>query len=185
MDIQKEKLIAEIENFKTEILKIQVVKVWAESHSNSDPFKHVILEKEDCKVWWMEAQAHQLWETWLAAKAQGVPEGFVLVPVGHNKFFSHDFNGDGFQYHDTLQEAKNAAEADLDIYRDRVADGNHIAEMGEFNELAYGIVVGQAEWSVDCVVSADDHKNGEYTQYDIGTEILSLYLSEAQEPAND
>jgi len=74
MDIQKEKLIAEIENFKTEILKIQVVKVWAESHSNSDPFKHVILEKEDCKVWWMEAQAHQLWETWLAAKAQAVPE---------------------------------------------------------------------------------------------------------------
>ncbi|QXW27171.1 hypothetical protein KXJ74_07090 [Acinetobacter johnsonii] len=80
MGIQKEKLIAEIENFKTEILKIQVVKVWAESHSNSDPFKHVILEKEDCKVWWMEAQAHQLWETWLAAKAQAVPEGFVLVP---------------------------------------------------------------------------------------------------------
>ena len=79
MDIKKEKLIAEIENFKTEILKIQVVKVWAESHSNSDPFKHVILEKEDCKVWWMEAQAHQLWETWLAAKAQAVPEGFVLV----------------------------------------------------------------------------------------------------------
>lgn len=81
MDIQKEKLIAEIENFKTEILKIQVVKVWAESHSNSDPFKHVILEKEDCKVWWMEAQAHQLWETWLAAKAQAVPEGFVLVKM--------------------------------------------------------------------------------------------------------
>ncbi|MCW8040522.1 hypothetical protein [Acinetobacter entericus] len=79
MNIQKEKLIAEIENFKTEILKIQVVKVWAESHSNSDPFKQVILEKEDCKVWWMEAQAHQLWETWLAAKAQAVPEGFVLV----------------------------------------------------------------------------------------------------------
>ena len=105
--------------------------------------------------------------------------------VTGQKFFSHDFNGDGFQYHDTLQEAKKAAEADLDIYRDRVADGNHIADMGEFNELAYGIVVGQAEWSVDCVVSADDHKNGEYTQYDIGTEILSLYLSEAQEQADE
>ena len=52
------------------------------------------------------------------------------------KFFSHDFNGDGFQYHNTLQEAKKAAEADLDIYRDRVADGNHVADMGEFNELA-------------------------------------------------
>lgn len=121
------------------------------------------------------------WEAWKAAKDQTVLEGFVLLPTENVKFFSHDFNSDGFQYHDTLQEAKKASEADLDIYRDRVADGNHIAEMGEFNELAYGIVVGQAEWSVDCVVSADDHKNGEYTQYSIGTEILSLYLSEAQE----
>lgn len=125
------------------------------------------------------------WVMWLRAKRdaknQAVPEGFVLVPTKNVSFFSHDFNGDGFQYHDTLVDAKKAAEADLDIYRDRVADGNHIAEMGEFNELSYGIVVGQAEWSVDCVVSAEDHKNGEYTQYDIGTEILSLYLNEAQE----
>ena len=45
--------------------------------------------------------------------------------------------------------------------------------------------VGQAEWSVDCVVGKDDHENGEYTQYEIGTEILSLYLSEAQEPSNE
>ena len=112
------------------------------------------------------------------------PEGFVLVPKG-SKYFSHDFNGDGFQYHDTLQEAKKAAEADLDIYRDRVADGNHIADMGEFNELAYGIVVGQAEWSIDCVVNDNDHKEGEYTQYEIGTEILSLYLSEAQEQSHE
>ena len=112
----------------------------------------------------------------------------VAATKGHEigqKFFSHDFNGDGFQYHDTLQEAKKAAEADLDIYRDRVADGNHVADMGEFNELAYGIVVGQAEWSVDCVVCKDDHENGEYTQYEIGTEILSLYLSEAQEQSHD
>jgi len=122
---------------------------------------------------------------WQEAKAQEVPEGFVLVPTKNVKFFSHDFNGDGFQYHDTLKEAKKSAEADLDIYRDRVADGNHIADMGEFNELAYGIVMGQAEWSVDCIVSADDHKNGEYTNYDIGTEILSLYLNEAQEQGHD
>lgn len=122
---------------------------------------------------------------WQEAQAQAVPEGFVLVPTKNVKFFSHDFNGDGFQYHDTLKEAKKSAEADLDIYRDRVADGNHIADMGEFNELAYGIVMGQAEWSVDCIVSADDHKNGEYTEYGIGTEILSLYLSEAQEQSHD
>ena len=124
------------------------------------------------------------WSAWKEAH-QAVQEGFVLVPTKNVSFFSHDFNGDGFQYHDTLEDAKKTAEADLDIYRDRVADGNHIAEMGEFNELSYGIVMGQAEWSVDCVVSAEDHKNGEYTRYNIGTEILSLYLSEAQEPTND
>ena len=60
---------------------------------------------------------------------------FTKTQVAGQKFFSHDFNGDGFQYHDTLQEAKKAAEADLDIYRDRVADGNHIADMGEFSHM--------------------------------------------------
>ena len=161
MDIQKEREVFEQWAF-------QASRGWASFDRDSNG-----------KYW--PDKLNLAWGAWQASKAQAVPEGFVLVPVGHNKFFSHDFNGDGFQYHDTLQEAKNAAKADLDIYRDRVADGNHIAEMGEFNELSYGIVLGQAEWSVDCVVSADDHKNGEYTQYDIGTEILSLYLSEAQE----
>lgn len=129
---------------------------------------------------------NMVYEMWCAGQVTkaDVVEGFVLVPRG-SKYFSHDFNGDGFQYHDTLQEAKKSAEADLDIYRDRVADGNHIADMGEFNELTYGIVVGQAEWSIDCVVSENDHKEGKYTKYEIGTEILSLYLSEAQERSND
>lgn len=107
-----------------------------------------------------------------------VPEGYMLVPQ-NNKYFSHDFNGDGFALHDTLEEAKAAAEADLDIWRDRVADGRHIADCGEYNELAYGVVLGQGAWSVDCVVSEHDHKAGEYTKYEIGTEILSLFLDDA------
>lgn len=160
-------------------LKRKAFEAWHESEygehiiwSNDSPVGHIHNDR---------------WQGWLAATANArtVPEGFVLVPTKNVKFFSHDFNGDGFQYHDTLKEAKKSAEADLDIYRDRVADGNHIADMGEFNELAYGIVMGQAEWSVDCIVSADDHKNGEYTEYGIETEILSLYLSEAQEQSHD
>ncbi len=124
------------------------------------------------------------WSAWQAAKAQAVPEGFVLVPKAGAQYFSHDFNGDGFKYHDTLDEAKKEAEANLDWYCDQVADGRHVNDMGEFNELSYGLVIGSAEYSIDHVVTQDDIDKGEYS-YEVGTEILSLYLSEAQEPAND
>ena len=118
-----------------------------------------------------------------AAKAQAVPEGFVLVPKAGAQYFSHDFNGDGFKYHDTLDEAKKEAEVNLDWYRDQVADGRHVNDMGEFNELSYGLVIGSAEYSIDHVVTQDDIDKGEYS-YEVGTEILSLYLSEAQEHAD-
>ena len=124
------------------------------------------------------------WSAWQAATAQAVPDGFVLVPKAGAQYFSHDFNGDGFKYHDTLDEAKKEAEGNLDWYRDQVADGRHVNDMGEFNELSYGLVIGSAEYSIDHVVTQDDIDKGEYS-YEVGTEILSLYLSEAQEPAND
>ena len=37
------------------------------------------LEKEDGE--YTSSKAQMSWEMWLAAKAQAVPEGFVLVPV--------------------------------------------------------------------------------------------------------
>ena len=78
MEIKElEILKTEIERFKTESLKTHVVKVWAESYTNSNPFGYVILEKENNKVWWMKTQAHQLWRMWQAAKTPH--EGFVLV----------------------------------------------------------------------------------------------------------
>lgn len=119
-----------------------------------------------------------------AAKAQAVPEGFVLVPKAGAQYFSHDFNGDGFKYHDTLDEAKKEAEVNLDWYRDQVADGRHVNDMGEFNELSYGLVIGSAEYSIDHVVTQDDIDKGEYS-YEVGTEILSLYLSEAKEQSHE
>lgn len=118
------------------------------------------------------------------AKAQAVPEGFVLVPKAGAQYFSHDFNGDGFKYHDTLDEAKKEAEVNLDWYRDQVADGRHVNDMGEFNELSYGLVIGSAEYSIDHVVTQDDIDKGEYS-YEVGTEILSLYLSEAKEQSHE
>lgn len=126
-------------------------------------------------AWWMFAEV---------AKAQVAPEGFVLVPKAGAQYFSHDFIGDGFKYHDTLDEAKKEAEASLDWYRDQVADGMHVNDMGEFNELSYGLVVGSAEYSIDHVVTQGDIDKGE-SKYEVGTEILSLYLSETQEQSHE
>lgn len=72
MDHQKEReaLIAEIEKFKEECLKIHIVQIWAQSYTNSDPFGYVFIE--DNKIWWMKIQAHQLWNFWKASKVEVV-----------------------------------------------------------------------------------------------------------------
>jgi hypothetical protein len=93
MGIQtKEALIAEIERFKTESLKTHIVKVWAESYANTNPFDYVILEKENNKVWWMKTQAYQLWQMWQAAKAQAVPKGISDIQswIAVNSFSALD-----------------------------------------------------------------------------------------------
>ncbi|OTS02300.1 hypothetical protein CAT24_09320 [Acinetobacter pittii] len=106
---------------------------------------------------------------WLArAKAQAVRP---------QKYFSHDFNGDGFKYHDSLDEAQKEAEASLDWYRDKVADGHHVAEDGEFYELCYGVVIASAGYTVDEVVTEEHHKKDEFTKYEVGTEILRLHFN--------
>ncbi|HAV6238781.1 TPA: hypothetical protein ACRRFX_002306 [Acinetobacter baumannii] len=109
------------------------------------------------------------WEAWKErAKAQAVRP---------QKYFSHDFNGDGFKYHDSLDEAQKEAEASLDWYRDKVADGHHVAEDGEFYELCYGVVIASAGYTVDEVVTEEHHKKDEFTKYEVGTEILRLHFN--------
>ena len=79
MDIQnKDAMIAEIEQFKEEALKIHIVQVLADTYERSSLFDHNI--NADGSVIWFKTQARQLWDFWQAAKAQAVPEGFVLVP---------------------------------------------------------------------------------------------------------
>ncbi len=82
MDLQKEReaLIAEIEVFKAEMLKSYVIKAWADSYVNTDPFSYAIFEDENNKIWWMKAQTHEFWRIWQAAKANAIPDGFVVVP---------------------------------------------------------------------------------------------------------
>ncbi|KXO82692.1 hypothetical protein AYL20_01465 [Acinetobacter venetianus] len=80
-DIEREALIAEIDHFISEAKKSYIVERWAVSYENSNPFSHTINDKNE--VWWMKAQAHQLWQFWQAAKAHEAKklEGCVVVPV--------------------------------------------------------------------------------------------------------
>lgn len=113
------------------------------------------------------------------AKAQAVPEGFVLLPIKDAKFFSHD--GDNYEVHDTLVEAKYEAECAIEHYRERLADQlSDPRSDGNFQDVGYGIVLGKSGYSVDHIVTKEDVANGEYG-YEAGTEIMSLFLVEAQE----
>lgn len=78
MDIQKkEVLIAEIEKFKEEALKMHIVQVLADTYTNTSLFDFNI--DSDGSVIWYRDQARQLWDFWQTSKTQ-VPEGFVFVP---------------------------------------------------------------------------------------------------------
>lgn len=58
----KEALIAEIERFKAEALKMHIVQVLADTYTNTDLFDYNL--DSDGSVIWYKAQARQLWEFW-------------------------------------------------------------------------------------------------------------------------
>ncbi|MCR4532793.1 hypothetical protein [Acinetobacter venetianus] len=78
---ERKALVTEIDRFIHEAKKSYIVERWAVSYENSDPFSHTINDKNE--VWWMKAQARQLWEFWQAAKAHEAEKlkGCVVVPV--------------------------------------------------------------------------------------------------------
>lgn len=77
MGIQKnEALVAEIEQFKEQALKMHIVQVLADTYKNTNLFDYNL--DSDGSVIWYKAQARQLWDFW-QAKAQAAPEGFVLI----------------------------------------------------------------------------------------------------------
>lgn len=73
----KEALIAEIERFKAEALKMHIVQVLADTYTNTDLFDYNL--DSDGSVIWYKAQARQLWEFW-QSKPQVTPE---LIAVGN------------------------------------------------------------------------------------------------------
>lgn len=117
------------------------------------------------------------------AKAQAVPEGFVLLPIKDAKFFSHD--GDNYEVHDTLVEAKYEAECAIEHYRERLADQlSDPRSDGNFQDVGYGVVLAKSGYSIDHVVTQADIDKGDYS-YEVGTEILSLFLVKTQEQSHD
>lgn len=112
MDIQnKEALIAEIEQFKEEALKMHIVQVLADSYTNTNLFDYNI--DSDSSVIWYKAQARQLWDFW-QAKAQAVPKwisveealppGNILV-LAMAQTFSNVFNVYNVMALDEFQES--------------------------------------------------------------------------------
>ena len=91
-DVEREALIAEIDHFISEAKKSYIVERWAVSYENSNPFSHTINDKNE--VWWMKAQAHQLWQFWQAAKANEAEklEGCVVVPKDQTEDWYLDDN---------------------------------------------------------------------------------------------
>lgn len=76
---EREALIAQIEEFKKDAMELWFVPDLAESYKNMDMFSYSIVENNE--VFFMREQARQLWSFWNKAKAQAVPEGYVLMPL--------------------------------------------------------------------------------------------------------
>lgn len=108
---------------------------------------------------------------------------FVLVPTKNIKYFSND--GENYEIHDTLAEAKREAECAIEHFSERLADQlSDPRSDGNFQDVGYGVVLAQSAYSIDHIVTQDDIDNGDYS-YEVGTEIMSLFLAEAQEQSHE
>ena len=67
----------DIENFIAEFKKTFVYDMLSMSLKDEQLFEHVV---DDDGVFWFKEQTRQMWSMWQAAKAQAIPDGFVLVP---------------------------------------------------------------------------------------------------------
>lgn len=122
MDIKKnEVLIAEIEQFKEEALKMHIVQVLADSYTNTNLFDYNI--DSDSSVIWYKAQARQLWDFWQATKTQ-VPEGFILMPKESTQELFRSFY-DGFN----ASQGGNTAQKFKDGYKAMVEAQEEDAEL--------------------------------------------------------
>ena len=65
------------ENFIAEFKKTFVYDMLSMSLKDEQLFEHVV---DDDGVLWFKEQTRQMWSMWQAAKANAIPDGFVVVP---------------------------------------------------------------------------------------------------------
>lgn len=70
----------DIENFIAEFKKTFVYDILSQTLSDEQLFERVV---DGDAVLWFKEQTRQMWLMWEKAKAQAVPEGFVLVKKEH------------------------------------------------------------------------------------------------------
>lgn len=198
MKNQKMPTLAEKQGFWAEQLPNFEATYWLPSHFefvafNMDQGNYVIkddlspdFEGDATEIWHRVNTGWAMWKkaiNYSRKQVQAVPEGFVLVPTQNIKYFSHD--GDNYEVHDTLAKAKYEAECAIEHYRERLADQlSDPRSDGNFQDVGYGVVLAQSGYSIDHIVTQDDIDKGDYS-FEVGTEILSLFLAEAQEQSHD
>ncbi|MFV5661025.1 hypothetical protein VXR58_12560 [Acinetobacter pittii] len=94
-------LMAEVAEFKKACIELWFVPDLAASYTNRDFFCYSIIE--DDQVFFMIEQARQLWTFWNKAKAQAVPEGYVLFPKVATKAIDEILGMQCFQFIRTAQ----------------------------------------------------------------------------------
>lgn len=120
-----------------------------------------------------------MWDCWIesARRAEKKLEGCVVVPLKNARYFSMD--GENYEIHDNLVQAKDEAVRAIEYYSDRLADQQLDPRSdGNFQQISYGIVLAESSYSIDHIVTQQDIDDGEHS-YEVGTEIMSLFLLEA------
>lgn len=130
---------------------------------------------------------HQAWthyetslNSWLVAlhRAEAKLEGCVVVPLENARYFSND--GENYEIHETLEQAKHEAECAIEHYSERLADQEmDPTSDGNFHQIGYGVILAESTYSIDHVVTQEDIDNGDYS-YEVGTQIMTLSLEEAR-----
>lgn len=102
-------------------------------------------------------------------------EEFLIVRRDAVKgYFSND--GESYEVHNTIEEAKKEAECAIEYFSERLADQNLDPECdGNFHQVGYGVILAESGYTVEHVVTQADVDKGN-TSYKVGTEILSLHL---------
>lgn len=68
----------DIQNFIAEFKKTFVYDILSQTLSDEQLFEHAV---DGDAVLWFKEQTRQMWLMWEKAKAQAVPEGYVLMPI--------------------------------------------------------------------------------------------------------